>query len=278
YRLVKEEMSLLSLQEKHWESAAKWDTTPHTAHRTTQKDLCEALHSYISGVRDQGCVPALHSVTHPHGGAPENAVLISQGGGTPGVPRVEWAHPDTELQAGDRLLEVNGHLVIGRDPGDVGRVLSRPLRRAVFLRPTSGAQRGGGPRETSNLRQELTAVVSRLNSEMADKAKMAAQNKRIQTDCNDLKTQNRKLKLQVFSLQSILLCLFQSLEKTQYPNVLLKAESPVLEVLRNMTLDEHWSAALKDVLSTKKSIPWLELKPQVLDLDSAKECESEELR
>ena len=67
-----------------------------------QKDLCEALHSYISGVRDQGCVPALHSVTHPQGGAPENAVLISQGGGAPGVPRVEWAHPDTELQAGDR--------------------------------------------------------------------------------------------------------------------------------------------------------------------------------
>ncbi|KFM79719.1 hypothetical protein X975_05903, partial [Stegodyphus mimosarum] len=159
YRLAKEEMALLTLQEQHWESAALWDV-PHTP--DIQKEVCEVLHSYIMSIKEKGAVPALHASEHL---ALENSILISSQSDKPSIPKVEWAHHSTDLQIGDRLLEVNGHLVIGKDSSEVNQILnaSRPVCRIVFLRPLSLYQllKNNGCKETSNLRHELTSVVSR---------------------------------------------------------------------------------------------------------------------
>ncbi|GFQ98964.1 uncharacterized protein TNCT_257211 [Trichonephila clavata] len=170
YRLVKEEMALLTLQEQHWQSAA-------LCHAPEQLDPSDILHSYIMSVRKSGSVPALHATDSLH---PDHSVLVSSRGD---LPTVEWAHHTTDLQAGDRLLEVNGHLVIGKDSSEVTRLLNRhrPLCRIVFLRPLRPHQwlKGGGAcRETAQLRQELTAVVERLNRQMAESANVTQLNER----------------------------------------------------------------------------------------------------
>lgn len=81
-----------------------------------------------------------------------------------------------------RLLEVNGHLVIGKDSSEVSQILnnSRPVCRIVFLRPLSAYQllKSNGCKETSNLRHELTSVVSRLNHKMQENAKLKEQSMR----------------------------------------------------------------------------------------------------
>ncbi|XP_054713847.1 uncharacterized protein LOC129223306 [Uloborus diversus] len=215
YRLVKEEMALLSLQEQHWESAALWDKQPPAASPDNQR-VCEALHSYIQSVRERGSIPALHASEHP---ALENSVLVSCGQEGPSIPQVEWAHHSTDLQAGDRLLEVNGHLLIGCDPTEVSRLLSssRPVCRVVFLRPVASPRHvTKGGRETSNLRRELTSVVGRLNHTMLENSRLKDQSNRLQSESEDLKIQNQKLKLQILSLQSVLLYLYRILEKNKY--------------------------------------------------------------
>ncbi|GFT18117.1 uncharacterized protein NPIL_265971 [Nephila pilipes] len=207
YRLVKEEMALLTLQEQHWQSAA-------LCHVPEQMDPSDVLHSYIMSVRKNGSVPALHATDSLH---PDHSVLVSCRGD---LPTVEWAHHTTDLQAGDRLLEVNGHLVISKDSTEVTRLLNwrRPHCRIVFLRPLRPHQwlKGGGAcRETAQLRQELTAVVERLNRQMAESTNMNQLNERLKKDQEELKSQNRQLKLQVLSLQSLLLYLHKSAEKSE---------------------------------------------------------------
>ncbi|XP_055925736.1 uncharacterized protein LOC129957443 [Argiope bruennichi] len=125
YRMVKEEMALLSLQEKHWESAA-------LLHR-------ETLHSSL---RKDGRLPDLQEV-------------------------------------GDRLPETP----FGREasPG------SRHLRCQAC-------------REAARLRLELTSVVGRLNRLMEENSNTVQLNDKLQKECEELRTQNRQLKLQVLSL------------------------------------------------------------------------------
>lgn len=265
YRLAQEEMALLSLQEQHWEAAALWDL-PRTP--DIQKEVCEVLHSYICSVKEKGSIPALHASEHL---ALENSVLISSQSGKPSIPKVEWAHHSTDLQIGDRLLEVNGHLVIGKDSSEVSQILnnSRPVCRIVFLRPLSAYQllKSNGCKETSNLRHELTSVVSRLNLKMQENSKLKEQNLRYETECDDLKSQNQKLKLQVLSLQSVLLCLYQLLEKKNYQSdwntihTTLFSDCPrVFDILKKVS-HPNGTIVYSDALNSKKSIPWLELSP-----------------
>ncbi|XP_021003878.2 uncharacterized protein [Parasteatoda tepidariorum] len=211
YRLVKEEMALLSYQEQHWESAALWDVPPPLR----MEEMWEPLHDYITYLKERGAVPALHASEHVH---LEKSLLVScQSDGAP-IPKVEWAHQDTELQNGDRLVEVNGHIVIGKNSSEVCKMLmssSRGVCRVVYLRPLSLYQmmkNSGGGKETSNLRQELATVVTRLNQKMMENAKLKENNFKLQEE-------SRKLKLQLVSLQSILLYMFQVMDSPLPPSV-----------------------------------------------------------
>ncbi|PRD34978.1 UNVERIFIED_CONTAM: hypothetical protein NCL1_12926 [Trichonephila clavipes] len=81
YRLVKEEMALLTLQEQHWQSAA-------LCHAPEQLDPSDILHSYIVSVRKSGSVPALHATDSLH---PDHSVLVSSRGDLPTVTGSEWS-------------------------------------------------------------------------------------------------------------------------------------------------------------------------------------------
>lgn len=279
YRLVREEMALLSLQEEHWESAALWDT-PEVPE--VENEVCEVLHSYIMSVKEKGAIPALHATEHL---ALENGILISSQGDKPSVPVVEWAHEATELQTGDRLLEVNGRSVIGKDSNEVTQLLSStPVCRVVFLRPLSTYQllKNVGCKEASNLRQELTSVVSRLNHKMADNTLLKEQAQRLKNDLEELKTKNQKLKLQIISLQNILLFFYQLIEQNvpdssmeTIKNVLVTnsvngSKLPLTCSTQNgKQLPVLHPSVIREIINaTTKSIPWYQLIPNISKCDS----------
>lgn len=90
---------------------------------------------------------------------------------------------------------------------------------------------------------------------------------RFEGECDDLKSQNRKLKLQVLSLQSVLLCLYQLLEKNNYQsdwdtihNTLFSECPRVFEILRKIS-HPNGTVLYSNALTSKKSIPWVELNP-----------------
>ncbi|GIY56436.1 uncharacterized protein CDAR_62731 [Caerostris darwini] len=62
-------------------------------------------------------------------------------------------------------------------------------------------------REAARLRLELTSVVGKLNRAVEERATAAQLTDRLQKECDELRAQNRQLKLQVLSL----LCLHKSI-------------------------------------------------------------------
>lgn len=90
---------------------------------------------------------------------------------------------------------------------------------------------------------------------------------RYESECDSLKMQNRKLKLQVLSLQSVLMCLYQLLEKNNYQSdwdsihTALFSECPRLFDILKKISHPNGTVLYSNALTSKKSIPWLELNP-----------------